>query len=401
MSVAGWRRAVLAAAAALLAMGPYSGTFAQAAGAQATRPRTAGEDTAQPASEGPPLSIARQGYFFVGGRLFPTNGDQAMAGQMFVQFQVPAGATKPYPVVMVHGGGQTGTNFLGTPDGRPGWNDWFLRQGYAVYVVDQPARGRSAYYPAVQGGNAPSLARGTEQRFTAPERYNLWPQARLHTQWPGAGVQGDPVFDQFFASQEPSITDNVLMDESNRDGLVALLERIGPAILLTHSRSGPFGWLVADARPELVKAILAVEPNGPPFFDVPPSAPRPTFVRGWGIAYAPLHFDPPVSQPANLAPSLDAADDGPDLERCWLPSGAKRTLPDLQRMPILILVSEASYHARYDHCTVRFLVQNGVRPDFVRLGEIGIHGNGHMMMLEKNNEQIARELTAWLDQKVR
>ena len=267
----------------------------------------------QPATTPPtqPLSIARQGYFFVGGHLFPFNGDQAMAGQMFVQYQVPAGTAKPYPVVMVHGGGQTGTNFLGTPDGRPGWNEWFLRQGYAVYIVDQPARGRSAYYPAVQGSTAPSLAHGTEQRFTAPEKYNLWPQAKLHTQWPGSGNQGDPIFDQFFASQETSITDNILMDESNRDDLVALLERIGPAIMLTHSRSGPFGWLVADARPGLVRAILAIEPNGPPFFDVVPSAATPTFVRAWGIAYAKLHFDPPVEQPASLAPGLDTADDGP------------------------------------------------------------------------------------------
>ena len=303
--------------------------------------------------------------------------------------------------MMVHGGGQTGTNFLGTPDGRPGWNEWFLRQGYAVYIVDQPARGRSAYYPAVQGSTAPSLAHGTEQRFTAPEKYNLWPQAKLHTQWPGSGNQGDPIFDQFFASQETSITDNILMDESNRDDLVALLERIGPAIMLTHSRSGPFGWLVADARPDLVRAILAIEPNGPPFFDVVPSAATPTFVRAWGIAYAKLHFDPPVEQPASLAPGLDTADDGPDMERCWLPTGAKRTLPGLQRMPILILSSEASYHARYDQCTVRFLMRNGVQPDFVRLSDIGIHGNGHMMMIEKNNEQVAKVLTDWLDQRVR
>ena len=333
--------------------------------------------------------------------MFPLNGDQAMAGQMFVQYQVPTGATKPYPVVMVHGGGQTGTNFLGTPDGRPGWNEWFLRQGYAVYVVDQPGRGRSAYYQAAQGPVAPSLAQRTEQRFTAPGKHNLWPQAKLHTQWPGTGQQGDPTFDQFFASQEASITNNVLMDESTRDDLVALLERIGPSIVLTHSRSGPFGWLVADARPDLVRAILAVEPNGPPFFDVPPSAATPTFVRAWGIAYAKLRFDPPVELPASLAPEPETATDGPDMERCSLPTGAKRTLPALQRMPILILVSEASYHARYDQCTARFLVQNGVQPDYVRLPDVGIHGNGHMMMLEKNSDQVAKVLTDWLDQRMR
>ncbi|MDQ2801379.1 MAG: hypothetical protein M3Y41_01340 [Pseudomonadota bacterium] len=70
-------------------------------------------------------------------------------------------------------------------------------------------------------------------------------------------------------------------------------------------------------------------------------------------------------------------------------------------MPILILSSEASYRARYDQCTVRFLTQNGVQPDFVRLPDVGIHGNGHMMMIEKNNDQIAKVLTDWLDQRVR
>ena len=84
------------------------------------------------------------------------------------------------------------------------------------------------------------------------------------------------------------------------------------------------------------------------------------------------------------------------MEPCWLPGGAKRTLPALQRMPILVLSSEASYHARYDQCTVRFLRQMGVQPDFVRLPDIGIHGNGHMMMLEKNNDQVAKVLTDWL-----
>lgn len=343
-----------------------------------------------------PLAIARQGYFFVGGTLAPRGEDRIMAGQMFVQFQVPAQQTAPYPVVMVHGGGQTGTNFLGTPDGRPGWDDWFLRHGYAVYVVDQPGRGRSAYDAGAQGGTAPSLLARTEQRFTAPQDFGLWPQARLHTQWPGSGRQGDPVFEQFFASQEASITDNLLVDTSNRDDLIALLERIGPAVLLTHSRSGPFGWLVADARPDLVKAILAVEPNGPPFFDLPPSAPAPTYSRQWGIAYAPLHFEPPVADPAELAPRLDPEPPRGDLARCWLADGPARTLPSLARMPILILVSEASYHAGYDHCTVDFLRANGVQPDFVRLADAGIHGNGHMMMLEKNNDQIAGLLTDWL-----
>ena len=58
-------------------------------------------------------------------------------------------------------------------------------------------------------------------------------------------------------------------------------------------------------------------------------------------------------------------------------------------MPILILTAEASYHAPYDHCTVKYLEQAGVHPTWIKLADEGIHGNGHMMMLEKNNQAIA------------
>ena len=68
-----------------------------------------------------------------------------MSGQIYAEFQIPAHQRHPYPIVFIHGGAQTGTNFTGTPDGREGWAQFFLRQGYAVYVVDQAGRGRSAY----------------------------------------------------------------------------------------------------------------------------------------------------------------------------------------------------------------------------------------------------------------
>src|SRR5262245_3431143 len=68
-----------------------------------------------------PLSIESQGYFFSGGEYVETKDGQVMVGQMFVQYQIPASRRHPYPIVMIHGGGQTGTNFLGTPDGREGW----------------------------------------------------------------------------------------------------------------------------------------------------------------------------------------------------------------------------------------------------------------------------------------
>src|SRR5690242_14760539 len=86
--------------------------------------------------QGKVLTLAEQGYFFVGGHYTQTNDEQIMTGQMYVQYQIPQNRSQAYPVVMWHGGGQTGTNFMGTPDGRKGWADYFLERGYAVYIVD-------------------------------------------------------------------------------------------------------------------------------------------------------------------------------------------------------------------------------------------------------------------------
>jgi len=353
-----------------------------------------------------PLSIARQGYLFAGGKYSATPNGQAMSGQLYAEFQIPAKQTHPWPIVMIHGGAQTGTNFTGTPDGREGWAQFFLRLGYAVYVVDQPGRGRAAYEPDLYGPISRVDLDNTSRRFAGPEHFNLWPQARLHTQWPGKGEPGDPAFDQFYASQVPAIQDFTLQQTLNRDAILALLEKIGPSILLTHSQSGAFGWPVADARADLVKAIVAVEPNGPPFFNVDNvPAPEwfrdsPTQIRPWGVTAVPLTYDPPVAEAGQLAIIRQTKSDGSDLAACWEQTSPARQLPKLQKIPILILTAEASYHAPYDHCTVKYLEQAGVHPTWIKLAERGIRGNGHMMMLEKNNREIAQLMAQWL-QKIR
>ena len=364
---------------------------------------TAAEVTAQ-AKRPEPLAIARQGYVFAGGKYSTVNGRQVMSGQLYAEFQIPSKQTHPWPIVMVHGGSQSGTNFTGTPDGREGWAQFFLRRGYAVYVVDQPGRGRAAYEGDLYGPTAPLNLETTQRQFAAPERYNRWPQAHLHTQWPGTGVPGDPVFDQFYASQMPSIQNFTLQQALNRDAILALLEKTGPAILLTHSQSGAFGWPVADARPDLVKAILAVEPNGPPFFNVQ-NVPAPewflddtTQTRPWGITADPLAYSPTAATASDLSIVREDKPNGSDLVRCWMQRAPARLLPNLQKLPILVLTAEASYHAPYDHCTVKYLEQAGLGPVWIKLADIGIRGNGHMMMLEKNNLEIAAAMSKWLDQ---
>ena len=351
------------------------------------------------------LVLASQGHFFVGGEYTKTKDGQIRAGQMYVQFQVPANRTQAYPVVMWHGGNQTGTNFTGTPDGRSGWADEFLQRGYAVYVVDQPGRARSGYFGEAYGPTRRPDAASMQLRFTAPERANLYPQARLHTQWPGTGTAGDEIFDQFFSSQVEDMQDLALMERLNRDAGIALLERIGAAILLTHSQSGPFGWALADARPSLVKGILAIEPNGPPFYENTVVGPPDWFRDGavgrtWGITRNALTFSPAVTDANALKRARQVSSTGAALVRCWLPVSPAPQLPNLRGIPILIVTGEASYHAPYDHCTAAFLEQAGVTTAFVRLADVGIRGNGHMMMLEKNNLEIAAFLDDWVREHV-
>jgi pimeloyl-ACP methyl ester carboxylesterase len=299
----------------------------------------------------------------------------------------------------------SGVNYTGTPDGREGWAQHFVRHGYAVYVVDQPGRGRSRFMEGVWGAPSEPEADNSFSRFVAQEKYNLWPQAHLHTQWPGTGQVGDPIFDQFYASQLTGIADFALVQSLNRDALVALLEKIGPAILLTHSQSGPFGWLVADARPDLVKAVLAVEPNGPPFFDLQLIGAPDWFrygakTRTWGITAVPLNYSLQAESASDLAIVEQEQADSSEFAKCWLQKEPARQLPNLQKVPILVVTSEASFRAVDDHCTVKFLNQAGVHPTWTKLGDIGLHGNGHMMMLEKNNLQIAEVLAHWLDKAV-
>ena len=266
-----------------------------------------------------------------------------MHEQMYVEVLTPRHPRSRYPLVLIHGAAQTATNWMGTPDGRPGWADYFVGQGYTVYMVDQPARGRSPWLPEVDGKLATFTAEQIESRFTAPQAFTLWPQAKLHSQWPGSGRIGDPAFDAFYATQVPYLADNVQTQRLNQHAAAALLDRIGPAIILTHSQSGPFGWLIADARPKLVKAVVAVEPAGPPFQNTVFGTEK---ARAWGVADIPITYDPPVNDPADLKIEQQAQPDGPDLVPCWQQQAPARRLANLANVPALVVTAEASLSCR-------------------------------------------------------
>ncbi|KXS94389.1 hypothetical protein AC578_7800 [Pseudocercospora eumusae] len=354
-------------------------------------------------------TYASRTYFHVGGHYvnatlpgLNTTG-QYMVGQIYVEKLLPRAITRQYPITFISGNGQTSTNFLNTPDGREGWASYFLRHGYIVYLTDQSSRGRSFFLPG-DGGLAAFSTTQEESLFTAPEKQRPlpYPQAASHTQWPGDGLVGDPIFDAFYASQVQAFSNGTLQAMYNNVSYNALLDKIGPSFVVTHSQSGPYGFSLADARPALVKGLISLEPQGPPIenWNGPPFQSDYSTTggaRSYGLTSLPVHYDPPVSSAAELNIEMVAARNS-NSSKCYRQVEPARQLVNIAKVPNLLVTSEAGYHAVYDYCTVDWARQAGVKVDYVPLETVGIHGNGHFMFLEQNNLEIAAKVVStWLE----
>ncbi len=264
--------------------------------------------------------------------------------QMYVEYFRPSALEHNVPIVLFHGGSHTGSCYLSTPDGRKGWAPYLVEQGWNTYVVDWPGHGRSGF---LEDFAAMSLRQVVE-----------------------AGV--------------------------------ALLERIGPAVVLTHSRSGPVGWKLAERAPQYVAAVVGVAP-GPP------------------ANLLPLRVgDNPGAQPEDriVFPTNDCLDytrssrfprqASREYYAFIVPEGLRSLNernnvgglglyvrgPDaLAGVPVLVVTGDqdASHPQEVDKSTARYF-----SGDFVWLADVGLSGHGHMMMLEHGNLQVADVFLDWL-----
>jgi pimeloyl-ACP methyl ester carboxylesterase len=326
--------------------------------------------------------IAEHNYFWVGVERteVPGVGTATTGEQMFVQYFVPAEARHELPLVFVHGGGGQGIAFVGRGDGSPGWLHHALAAGYIVYIVDRPGYGRNPPHPKFVA----EMSHPTPHEVMTP----LFMLAATGGRWPGTGDVGDPLVDAFMAQQRPMRGDTAAYaQEVTRRRGVELLERIGPAIVITHSAGGPFGWLVADAVPSLVRALVSVEGIGP------------------GTLAVLLNYDPPAASVEELG--LVALAEEPDIDwgplagipRRAQPQPARR-LPSLASVPIAVVTTEDPRFAQLNRDAIAYLRDAGCGVEDIRLREQGITGNGHMVPIENNNGEVLALILAWVERAV-
>jgi pimeloyl-ACP methyl ester carboxylesterase len=366
-------------------------------------------ESAMPPASIPTFStenVGREAMFYVGGKYEGPAGKEVMHGAMYVEVMVPKKIRQKYPIVLFHGNGQTGAVWKQTPDGRPGWAYYLINQGYVVYMVDYPARGRSPYVPDMDGKLGLRTALDLEQIWTGPTLSGGdFPRMKLYTQWPSdspkKGTMGDPVFDNFIKGQMQFIPGQA---ELAVPAGVALLDQIGsPVILITHSQGGGIGFNVADQRPKLVAGMVAIEPGGPQIGNVDTAKVKYTGRTGnaWGITNMPMHYEPPVNSPDDLKTYLEEKSDRPDEVPCYLQKEPVHKLAGWANLHILSISAEGTYHRVFDACIPKWLNQAGVNDQFVRLEDVGIHGNMHEMFLDRNSDVVIKFIDDWLRKNVK
>lgn len=235
----------------------------------------------------------------------------------------------------------------------------------------------------------------TEDDYTAPQLMNPlpYPQAINHTQWPGNGTKGNPYFDAFMAAMMPLTSNSTAQELSMRLSGCKLLSMIGEtSYIISHSAGATYPMLMSDQCPELIKASINLEPGNTPFQNLVGNSTVPAVrysaARPCGLTSTLITYDPPISNCSQLH-TVVVGMDTPGNRSCYMQTSPARQLPNIAKVPYVALTGAASPHITYDHCTIAYLNQAGVKTDWIKLGDIGLEGNGHFSYLERNNLEIA------------
>jgi pimeloyl-ACP methyl ester carboxylesterase len=344
-----------------------------------------------------PIVIHEQGSFFVGGRTVsvpgtfdPTKfhtwdatGQSFPVDHLLARYQIPPNA-RELPLVMVHGRGQFGKSWETTPDGREGFATIFVRRGFSVYVVDFPRRA-GAGIPSFKGGLGKLAGKqyisAKTTRFSNEESFPLFRLGpKIGDFFPGVQFSRDPAaLEQFFRQNIANVDDD---PEVISDALAAVLNRIGPAVLITHSQSGKFGWMTA-MKSDNVRGIVSYEPGPPKGLPFPPGEVPPPrkLYNGMALTHA---FEVPLEDFRKLTRfpiQIVNGDFFPTepLENLYLDFWRVRNM-DVKDF-------------------VKAVIRHGGHAELLDLPEIGIKGNTHFPMSDLNSLEVADQLSKFLKDK--
>lgn len=322
-----------------------------------------------------PLVVQQQGSFAIGGTVLQCPGkyDSTRAGtegqtlhgdHAFVAYQVPVNA-RPHPLVFVHGNAQFSKTWQTTPDGREGFQNIFLRRRFSTYLVDSPRRGAAG-----RSTEAATLTPTPEDQFWFDAfRVGLWPDY-----FPGVQFSRDPqVLDQYFRQITPNTGPFDVQVVS--DAQAALFEKIGPAVLVSHSQGGGVGWFTA-MKSANVRAIVSYEP-------------------GSNFPFPQGEIPEPLQSSAGPLGAAGVALDG---------------FMKLTQIPIILFYGDyilevPSVNRGQDQWRVRLAMarrwaevvnRHGGDVTVVCLPEAGLHGNTHFPFSDLNNVEVADEMQRFL-----
>lgn len=327
------------------------------------------------------LAIQKQGSFAVGGSMLTEKGTFDVkdalkpAGQTihgdhaYVFYQIPV-RPKRYPMVFLHGAGQSKKTWETTPDGRDGFQNIFLKKDFPVYLIDQPRRGEAG--KSTVGITIPPTY--DEQFWFTQFRIGNYPDYFPGVQFPKDAAS----LEQFYRQMTPNtgaFDQNVIAD-----AISGLFNQIGEGILVTHSQGGGPGWATA-IKNDKVKAIVAYEPYS-------------GFMFPKGEVPAPIKSSGLFGELKGVEIALE------DFNK-------------LTKMPIVIYYGDNiakaptktwnSDHWRSGLEMARLwaaaINKHGGNATVVHLPEIGITGNTHFPFSDLNNVEVAEHLSKWLEEK--
>ena len=333
------------------------------------------------------IVLRTMGSLFFGGTVETLeDGDTFHGEHGYAQYYIPQNSYN-YPIIMWHGMGQSGRSFESTPDGREGYMAMLPRRNWAVYIIDQPRRGRAGRTRTTLENSELFITEAYESETWNAFRNGIWKKPNKPYLYEGVQFPSDPdSIEQFFRQQTPNTGIEPYSSEYEQfmgRTMADLLKRTGPAILMTHSAGGPLGWTTGLIAEELIKAIVAYEPGD--FI----------FPEGEEIEY--------IESP------LDYIRDNYNPKRIPTNEFIKLT-----KFPILVVWGDnisteptnevfneefwrvASIRAKQFVDTIN---KYGGDATLVMLPEIGIKGNTHAPFADLNNEEIANHLIKFLHEK--